>query len=302
MNKIHPLPDDIIARIAAGEVIERPVYAVKELLENAIDAKASVITIHIEEAGLKKITVIDNGEGMSKADILESFRPHTTSKIAGDTMHEIRTFGFRGEALSSIAAISDMTIASRLVTDTSGYAIELKQGNIEKSGPIGIPAGTIVTVNNLFYTVPARKKFVKSIRTEFRHIIDLINIYALSYPNVRFTLIHNKKTILDISSNQSILDRIKQSLGEKIYRNIIPIQYEDGYIKLSGYISKPQVYAYTPEKHYLFVNKRKISDKLISQAIKDAYGTLLETSAYPAAILFIDVPYELVDVNVHPRK
>jgi len=302
MSKIHLLPPEIIARIAAGEVIERPAYAVKELLENSIDAVSTAITIQIVDAGLTKITVIDNGDGMDKEDLLESFRPHTTSKIIGDTLHSIKTLGFRGEALSSIAAISNMTIASRIKYAETGIQVTLTAGVFMQVSPIGMPPGTVVTVENLFYTVPARKKFLKSTRTEFRHIVDLVTHYALSHPHIHFTLTHNKKIILDLTATTDTLERVKSLLGNHTFTNLIPVKYQDGYVKLSGFVGKPQLATYTLDKHYLFVNKRKVGDRLISQAIKESYGNLLESTAYPIAIIFLEMPFEMVDVNVHPRK
>ena len=199
MNKIRLLSQNIISKIAAGEVIERPVYAVKELIENSIDAGATSITIHIEESGLKKITVIDNGEGMSREDLQQCFKHHTTSKISSESdLSHIQTLGFRGEALSSIASISKMSIKSKSPNDTAGTHVELLEGNVEKVSPIGMPKGTTVIIEKLFSPVPGRKKFLKSERTEFRHIGELVASTALAFPHVQFFLSHNGKTIFDL--------------------------------------------------------------------------------------------------------
>lgn len=300
MNKIHQLPEHIIARIAAGEVIERPVYAVKELVENGIDAAADSIAITIEESGLKKIVVTDNGEGMSAEDLAVSFKPHTTSKISDELMG-IKTLGFRGEALASIAAISNVTIQTRLKNEPAGSQVSLRAGEIEHFRPIGIPPGTTVTVGNLFYTVPARKKFLKTDRTEFRHIVELLINYALSYPEIRFLLMHNKRVIFDLPK-QSLQSRLQILLGKTFYNHLLPLLPEESHLQVSGFITRPQISTKSLSKQYIFVNKRAVSDKLISTAVKDAYGSLLESTRYPVFVIFLTIPHEAVDVNVHPRK
>jgi DNA mismatch repair protein MutL len=303
MKKIHQLSNHIISKIAAGEVIERPVYAVKELVDNSLDAGADVVSIHIEESGLKKITVIDNGEGMSHEDVLECFKPHTTSKISEEeALAHIQTLGFRGEALASIAAISRMTIQSKTEEETAGTRVVLKDGNVEKIEPVGMPSGTQISIDYLFHSVPGRKKFLQSKQTEFRQSIDLIAHYALAYPSVHFTLTHNKKIIFDLPKTTDALHRIEKLLGKEIYQALIPVSFHDAYITISGYIAKPPLSTKTPRKQYLFVNNRQIRDRALSFKIKAAYGTLLEQSSYPICVLSLTMPYELIDVNVHPRK
>jgi DNA mismatch repair protein MutL len=303
MQKIFPLSSDVIAKIAAGEVIERPAYAVKELVENAIDAKADSIIIHIADSGLKKIVVIDNGEGMSAEDISECFKPHTTSKLsAEEQLHAVRTMGFRGEALSSIASISNMLIKSKTATDVAGTQVELQNGSVKNISPIGMPIGTSITVDNLFYSVPARKKFLKGKRTEFRHILDVISHIALAHPAIRFVLTHNSKTIFDLPKTTDNSSRVEKFIGQTVFEHLLPITYTDQYVGFTGFLAKPQVVTRTANKQYLFVNQIKIADKLISQAVKEAYGNLLEATASPIYILFLTIPPEVIDVNVHPRK
>lgn len=302
MHKIHQLPPEIIAKIAAGEVIERPAYAVKELIDNSLDAGAKNITITIEKSGLKKIEVSDDGEGMSLEDIQECFKPHTTSKIKRELdLYSIKSFGFRGEALSSIAAISDLTIISKTAKQTAGTLLELHNGAVKKLSPIGAPVGTTVTALHLLSTTPARKKFLKSFHTEFRYILDVSINFALAYPNVHFTLVHNNRTIFDLPITENIFDRITLLLSRTVSENLIPIEFEDSYLQISGFIGKPQI-AQRNAKNYLFVNNRPVSDKTITTTIKEIFGSLLETHSYPFYILFLKLPYEAVDVNVHPRK
>lgn len=303
MQKIQKLPQHIVSKIAAGEVIERPSFAVKELLENSIDAGASVIEVHVEESGLKRITIIDNGEGMSKEDLFESFKPHTTSKIVSeDELLSIKTLGFRGEALSSIAAISTMSLKTRTPQSPGGTVVTLRNGVLENSAPVGMPVGTIVTVDQLFSSVPARKKFLKSAKTEFRHITDVIMHFALSYPKIHFVLTHNKKTVLDLPRKDRLEERIQLLFGEALFEQLMPLSFEDGYIRIEGYIGRPQVTSRNNQRQYIFVNNRHVSDKLIALAAKEGYGTLLPASSTPVFQLRITLPFEAVDVNVHPRK
>lgn len=303
MNKILLLPESVVSKISAGEVIERPAYAVKELIENSIDAGATVIEVCVEEAGLRRIIVQDNGEGMSQEDLELSFLPHTTSKLKDETeLVGIKTLGFRGEALSSIAAISTLTIRSRTKNQPSGYEIIVRNGNVENSSPIGTPVGTIVTVDNLFLNVPARKKFLKSEKTEFRLITDIITNFALSYPSIHFVLIHNKKTILDLPQRANNTERIRSLLGSNIYDQLIPFHFEEGFIKLSGFLGRPQMASKQNRQQFIFVNNRLVSDRVISLSVKESFGTLLPAATTPVFLLHLQLPPEIVDVNIHPRK
>lgn len=302
MPTIKPLSSQLISKIAAGEVIERPVFAVKELLENAIDAQAKYIRIDLEQSGLQKIMITDDGIGMAREDILVSFQHHTTSKIQTEEhLNSIQTLGFRGEALHSIATISNLTIKSRCSDETSGTEIYIEEGKLIDQNPIGMPVGTTITVENLFHSVPARKEFLKHPNTEYRHILDLISSIAIAHPEIRFFLTHNTKTIVDIPKHDSLFDRVQLVLGENTARFLLPIQTQDSYIQLNGFIAKPQLH-YNSAKHFLFINNRKVQHTSIVSAVREAFGTLLEPNVFPFFLLFLEIPPHLLDVNVHPRK
>lgn len=303
MNKIHKLPPVLVSKIAAGEVIERPAAAVKELIENAIDAGATEIKVYLEEAGLRKILVVDNGVGMSPDDVKESWKPHTTSKIKDEyELHNIKSLGFRGEALSSLAAVSLLTIQSRPHDSSIGYLVTVKEGTLQHTSEVGMPAGTRVLVEGLFAHLPARKKFLKSNSTETRQSIDVVNRLALAYPQIRFTLSHGKKMRCDYPVTANGLDRVEQIVGCETSSFFIPVMKNESYISVHGFIAKPQLCATTQTKQYLFINSRNVTDKRLAAAVKEAYGTMLESTAYPVFVLFVTLPYEMVDVNVHPRK
>lgn len=303
MKIIHPLSQSVISKIAAGEVVEKPLFAIKELVENAIDAKADNIVVDLEQSGIKKIKVIDNGFGMSKEDLLESFKPHTTSKITDENdLISVKTLGFRGEALSSIAAISNMIMQSKTDTDIAGTKIQLNCGTLTSCSSIGMPSGTSVEVINLFLNTPTRRKFIQDDKKEFRQIVELITHFALIYPKIYFKLIHNRKSILDLPKAENILDRVGLLLGDKIKNNLIPISFDDNYMQITGFIGTPTIANRNTNRQYLFLNGRLITDKLIPQAVKESFGNILELSLHPAFILFLHLPIETVDVNVHPRK
>lgn len=303
MTKIHQLSSHIVAKIKAGEVIERPAFAVKELIENSLDALADSITIEIEDSGLKKIVVTDTGEGMSREDLALCFKPHTTSKLqTEEELLSIKTLGFRGEALASIAAISTITIQSRTKNTPIGYEVTIQSGRVDEIKAVGMPVGTRIIIHNLFASIPGRKKFLKSKRTEFRHILDTVLHYALSFPSVRFLLKHDKRIVLDIAKNQTVHDRIPYIVGEYIFSQFVPVTYQDSYITISGFITKPHLTTSTQQKQFLFINKRTVSDKSVSTAVKESYGSMLDASSYPVFLLFITLPHEMVDINIHPRK
>lgn len=303
MQTIHLLPEKLITLIAAGEVIERPAFAVKELIENSIDANADYIKIEIEQGGLKKIVVTDNGDGMSREDLQECFKHHTTSKVNIDetSLIGIKSLGFRGEALSSICSIADVSIQTRREGELGGLKIAIKPKEKSLISPIGIPKGTTVKISNIFYAIPARKKFLKDSSSEGRLINEIVSTFALSFPNIHFILMNNGKTVLDLPKVKEISERTRKILGSTIFSNLIPLTFEDSYINISGFISKPQAASYYA-KQFLFVNNRWVIDKMITLSVKESYGNLIDGRSQPVFVLFINMPYETIDPNVHPRK
>lgn len=301
MSTIKILKPEIASQIAAGEVIERPAYAVKELIENAIDARANKIRIDLNRGGLSLIKVTDNGMGMDKDDLLMCFMPHATSKLSKqEDLHHISTLGFRGEALSSISSISHISIASK--KGTTGYMALLEYGKLISVEKIGMPVGTSISIVKIFDRLPARKKFFKSERTEFRRIVEIVSDFALSYPDIEFILNHNNKEYFAFTKYHTLERRIQTLLGDSLFVNLLPINYENSFVKLSGFIARPQYSVKGTSKIFTFVNKRRVYNSLISLAIKDSYKNLLEYGGYPIAILNINIPHEYVDVNIHPRK
>lgn len=302
MSVIHQLTPEIVAKIAAGEVIERPAYAVKELIENALDAGSTSLKIEIEGAGLKRISISDNGRGMAKDDLLASFLLHTTSKIQGIAdLTGVRSFGFRGEALASMAGISSLTIRSREAGSASGYQIEVKDGKLQQFSPVGTPPGTVVILEDLFDSVPVRKKFLRAQTTEARHIIEVVTQLALANPEAGFALAHNQKVLFHLPSGQTLPERMHKLLGASLTANLLPVNHETAYLKISGFVSKPQ-HSSRSAAQYLFLNKRPISHPAINSAVRSAYGNLLEPHAHPFSLLNLTLAAEMIDVNIHPRK
>lgn len=303
MSRIHILPKKLVAKIAAGEVVERPASALKELVENSLDAGATNITITIEQAGSKKIVVTDNGHGMERSDIPLAARAHTTSKISTEKdLESIETLGFRGEALASIAAVSRLTILSKTVNEKLGTKVTATNGTIGKPLQAGTPAGTTVIVETLFSETPARKKFLKTPATEFKHIMRVVTHAALASPSVSFTLTHNGKTVLELPKNQSLDERIRAVLGERMFSHVIPLSRTSPHLGIEGFIGKPQIAGREKDKQYLFINGRSVTSPLIANTIKDAYGGLLEPRMQPAFVLYLTLPAHSIDVNIHPRK
>lgn len=302
MPKIKKLDQDLINKIAAGEVVERPASVVKELIENSLDAGAKNIAVEIEKGGAKLIKVADDGLGMSRDDALLSIERHTTSKIGNiDDLFNIHTLGFRGEALASISAVSRFRLQTKQKEDLVGTEIIFENEKI-KSKDIGCKDGTAVIVEDLFYNVPARQKFLKAETTEFNHILDLFNDYVLLYNNIGWKLYHNKKLIFNFSHNLDWAERIRAILGNDVSKDLLPISFDGWELKISGFVSKPAVTRNNKKSQFVFVNNRPVKDYLVSLAVKEAFNNLIPKDQYPVFVFKVDVDPKLVDVNVHPRK
>jgi len=298
---IKKLSPDLINKIAAGEVVERPASVVKELVENSIDAQADLISIDLEKGGTNLIVITDNGTGMSKDDALLALERHTTSKISTlDDLFNIQTLGFRGEALASIASVSQFTLETKTKAGIEGTKLTFNNSQLTIN-PCGCDQGTKIIIKDLFYNVPARKKFLKTPLTEYNHILEIITNYALIYPGTSFKLTHNKSLIFNLPKTNSWLERLKQVLGQDIAKDLIPIE-QKGTIEITGFIGKPEIARQNRKSQYVFVNKRAVNDFLIAKAVKESYGSLIPRELNPVFVLNLQLPPKLVDVNVHPRK
>lgn len=298
------LPPTLVNRIAAGEVLERPASAVKELIENALDAGATKIDVILNEGGKAALTVIDNGQGMTPQEMTLAVERFATSKLPEDDLFDIRFLGFRGEALPSIASVSRMTLISKTKDADTAWSLFIEGGLKHDPEPTAAPFGTRVEVRDLFYAVPARLKFLKSTQTETSYIQEIIEKLALAYPSVSFSLSDEKKKRLDLKavSNEDKIKRVAQIIGEDFIENAMPLNVEHNGIALSGFVGLPTFNKATAGSQYFFVNGRPVRDKVLLSAIKGAYHELLASDRFPALVLFLNVPREDVDVNVHPTK
>ncbi len=300
--RIRHLPETLVNQIAAGEVIERPAAAIKELVENALDAGATRIDVEIRDGGKSLIKVSDNGYGMNREELIAALDRHATSKLPGDDLLNIDHLGFRGEALPSIGAVSRMTIKSHPQGVDESWAITIEGGNKKDPVPTAHPEGTLVEIRDLFYATPARLKFLKSERAEYAAVKDTLSRLAIAFPATGFTLTHNGKTALNVPPGQTHKERLAALLGKDFYDNALPIEAEREGIFLSGYTSLPTFNRGTNQHQYLFVNGRPIKDRLVLGAIRGAYSDVLAHDRHPLAALFIVLPATQVDVNVHPAK
>jgi DNA mismatch repair protein MutL len=303
MPTIHKLKPEIVAKIAAGEVAERPASIIKELIENSLDAKAEHIDIFLSQGGINTIVIRDDGVGMSKEDLLLSYLPHTTSKIKdADDLHNIASFGFRGEALASISAVSNISIKSRHIGSEVGYEIEVDNGQLIHEGSVGLAIGTEIRVESLFAKTPARKKFLGDAKTELRAVNDVITRFALAFPTVGFTLTNDSTEFLNIPSQQTVPERMNELIGREMRDHSIPITHETQYGKISGFIGKPQTATKASTHRYLFINQRPVVSYDLAKHIVEAYGSLIEPRTSAPHVLYLELPYDCVDVNIHPRK
>ncbi|MBL7745687.1 MAG: DNA mismatch repair endonuclease MutL [Chitinophagaceae bacterium] len=301
-DKILLLPDNIANQIAAGEVIQRPASAVKELLENAVDAGATDIRLIIQDAGKSLIQVIDNGGGMSETDARMCFERHATSKIKNiEDLFHIKTMGFRGEALASIAAVSQVELKTKRESDETGVYIEVENSVVKKQEPVAAPTGTSIAMKNLFFNVPARRNFLKSNAAEMRHIVDEFTRVALSFPHIFFSLTANGQQLFHLEAG-SLKQRIVQLLGNNYNAKLVTVREETDYMNIYGFAGKPDTAKKTRGDQYFFVNNRYIKSPYLNHAVMNAYQEMIASDSFPMYVLFIDLNPEQVDVNVHPTK
>ncbi len=305
-KRIEVLPESVSQMIAAGEVIERPASVVKELMENAIDAGSSEITVELKAGGLQLIRVIDSGEGMNQEDAPSAFQRYATSKIRkAEDLYAIHTLGFRGEALPSISQVSKITLQTRTHHSLSGTKVTCEGGEIKSISEIGCPIGTEVEVKDLFYNIPVKRKFLKSIRSELRFALNHFLRLSLSHPAISFKFIHEGRTLHEHFKGASPSTRIEAIFGKEVYRHLQPVGFEEGGIGgigISGFASLPSFSKKNAEGIYFYVNQRFIKDRMIYKAVLDAYRHVLPGHQFPVVILFISLPPSVVDVNVHPTK
>ena len=321
MSRIRILAENVANKIAAGEVVERPASVVKELLENALDAGARSIRIEVESGGKRMIRVIDDGSGMNHDDALLAFERHATSKLrTADDLLSIATLGFRGEALPSIASISRLLLETRTAEEEQGTRIEFAGGKLVSVKPAGIPAGTSISVADIFYCVPARRKFLKSETTELGHIASLVTHYALAHPETHFLLKTPSQLILDCAPVEKLSERVYQLFGRQALEELVEIPPNEGPVRsaitepqlepdeqaatltVSGFASRPEVQRSNRNGIYIFVNRRLVRDRLLLHAIHESYRNVTPPGVFPVVLLFLDLPYQEVDVNVHPAK
>jgi DNA mismatch repair protein MutL len=303
MPSIHKLSQSLINKIAAGEVIERPASVVKELMENAVDAGATRIDVSVTAGGSDMIRVVDNGHGIDSEQLPLAIASHATSKLnTADDLFSVGTLGFRGEALASVAEISRLSIRSRTADAPGGAELEVVGGDASEVTPCGCPPGTAIEVRNLFYNTPVRRKFLKKPQTELGHISEAFTRIALPSPSVHFTLRHNDRLVFDLPAATSWPERIGKILGRQIAEALIPVESADGDVRIAGYAANPGQNRSNNRMQYVFLNGRHIRDRSLQHALGEAYRGMLMTGRYPIAVLALEMPVELVDVNVHPTK
>ncbi len=304
MSKIRVLPDHVANQIAAGEVVERPASVAKELVENSIDAGATRISIDIEAGGRRLLKVSDDGEGMVRDDAVLAFERHATSKIRkSDDLAAIATLGFRGEALASIASVARVDLTSRTEVPGAATRVTIEGGRMRDVKDAAHPRGTTIAVRDLFFNIPARRKFLRSEATETFHLTNLVTHYALAHPEIAFTFTNNGREVLRAAPAQNLRERAYQIFGAEFLDNLLEINGGQSQVaRITGYVSAPRDRRTTRDSQYLFVNRRFVRDRLIGRALSEGYRSILPHGVYPAALLFIETPLEEVDVNVHPAK
>lgn len=303
MSQIKILPEILSNKIAAGEVVERPASVVKELIENAVDAESTKVVVEIKKGGRSVIRVSDNGVGMDRDDALLSVERYATSKIHNEKdLFSITTLGFRGEALPSIASVSEMEIVTRGASSEAATRILVVGGKIKEVTEIGAPQGTMVSVNRLFFNTPARRKYLKTEQTEMGHISDTVTRMALALPGIHFKFLHNGRSLGNWSHTPSLLHRIVDVLGGDLENRLYEVDYKGGSVGVHGFVGSPEISRTTSRGLYIYVNGRFVRDKVLNHAVMEAYEGHLMKGKFPLAMLFVNLPHDQVDVNVHPTK
>jgi len=305
MSKIRVLPEVLANKIAAGEIVERPASVVKELLENSIDAGSRAVQVYVESGGKKLIRVLDDGEGMIQDDAILAFEHHSTSKLrTADDLSAIATLGFRGEALPSIASVSHLTLKTRQCDAgaAAGTEVDIQGGTMRSVKPIAWDRGTEVTIRNLFFNVPARRKFLRSHETELGHITRLVTHYALAYPELRCYLESDGRKLIDVVPVKTVRERVYQLFGEDFLAGLVEISGRAESTEVHGFTSVPREQRTNPYSLFYYVNRRMIRDRVIMSAVRQAYQNCIPASAYPVSLVFLTIPHEQVDVNAHPAK
>lgn len=304
MSKIRVLSDQLANQIAAGEVVERPASVAKELVENSIDAGARRISVDVEAGGRRLLRVADDGEGMTRDDALLAFERHATSKISrAEDLHAISTLGFRGEALASIGSVARVELVTRTESEAAGTRVTIEGGKMRDVKDAAHPRGTTITMRDLFFNVPARRKFLRSEATESFHLTNLVTHYALAHPEIAFALTNNGRETLYVAPAKDVRERAYQIFGAQFLENLLEVNAGLPQVaRVRGFVSAPRERRTSRDAQYLFINGRYVRDPLISRALTEAYRTVLPHGVYPAALLFMEIPLEEVDVNVHPAK
>ena len=303
MNRIALLPSDVSQKIAAGEVIERPFSVIKELVENSLDAQATEIKVELVEGGKRLLRVTDNGHGMSRDDALLAFKRHSTSKISTeDDLDHIKTLGFRGEALPSISAVSRITLKTCEKDESNGTFIKREGEEVLRVEDIAFPQGTCIEVADLFFNFPARKKFLRSERSEMGQVVKYLTQAALASPEVRFSLFHGKRKVFDYPRVAHLKERIFQIYGGDVLDRVLEVSYKDGQLALFGYASNPPTGRRDRRQQFFYVNNRPVKDKILQAALNQSYKSFLEKDHSAESFLFLSLPFTDVDVNVHPTK
>jgi len=298
------LPETLCNQIAAGEVVERPASVLKELVENALDAGADRILVEVEQGGKRLLRITDNGHGMNRDDAFLCLERHATSKIRSEQdLFRLQTLGFRGEALPSIAAVSRMALRTRETDSLEGWEIVTEGGRVLRAGAVGMPVGTVIEVRNLFFNVPARRKFLRRDETELGHLSEALTRLALASPGVHVRLTHNARLLWEVNRQNGLAERIGELLGRDILRGLVPLrEFPEAPWRLHGLLSRPELHRSTNSGMFSYINGRFIRDRVVQHAVAEGYRHLLPKGRYPLAVLFLEIPADLVDVNVHPTK